>query len=102
MRSCGYAVGATQMAQSQASEFKDDVLGKFSNESLADYWYGDVAAEISVIVQAIQNVLAWRNVSSNLTTNDYEAIRQNIVLGKSARVLKDVMGQAETLSGAFA
>ena len=48
LRACGYAVGATQMAKSQASEFKDGVLGKFSDQSLADYWYGDVAAEISV------------------------------------------------------
>ena len=36
------------MAKSQAREFKDGVLGKFSDQSLADYWYGDIAAEISV------------------------------------------------------
>ena len=88
------------MSPSQANEFKDGVLGITSSAGLENYFYGDIAAEISVIVQAIQNVLAWsKNFNSSaLSKEDYEAIRANIALGTSARILTDVTGKAESIS----
>ena len=90
----------TEMSPSQANEFKDGVLGITSSAGLENYFYGDIAAEISVIVQAIQNVLAWsKNFNSSaLSKEDYEAIRANIALGTSARILTDVTGKAESIS----
>ena len=88
------------MSPSQANEFKDGVLGITSSAGLENYFYGDIAAEISVIVQAIQNVLAWsKNFNSSaLSKEDYEAIRANVALGTSARILTDVTGKAESIS----